>query len=131
MAHVRKSRPDYGLGFQGNVLKTFQGAPSSLGSGWGPEAGSYLRLVDIVSLHPRLESNQEEEEEEEEEEDGWGFYHVLVLVGCPVGRRACPGHTPHFIHSHTHTHTHIHVHTHTYIHMHAHTLACSRVSSRA
>ena len=30
------------------------------------EAGSYLRLKDIVSLNSRLESNKAEEEEEEE-----------------------------------------------------------------
>ena len=34
------------------------------------EAGSFLRLKDIVSLNSRLESNKEEEEEEEEEEEG-------------------------------------------------------------
>ena len=34
MAHVRQSRPDSGTGFQAKVLKTFQVAPSSLGSGW-------------------------------------------------------------------------------------------------
>ena len=33
MAHVRQSRPDYGLGFQVKVLKTRQVVPSSLGSG--------------------------------------------------------------------------------------------------
>ena len=33
MAHVRQSRPDYGLGFQVKVLKPFQVVPSSLGSG--------------------------------------------------------------------------------------------------
>jgi len=31
MAHVRQSRPDYGLGFQVRVLKTFQAVPLSLG----------------------------------------------------------------------------------------------------
>ena len=30
----------------------------------GSEAGSYLRLIDIVSLNSRLECNKEEEEEE-------------------------------------------------------------------
>ena len=30
---AHKSRPDSGLGFQGKVLKTFEGVPSSLGSG--------------------------------------------------------------------------------------------------
>jgi len=28
----------------------------------GSQAGSYLRLIDLVSLHSRLESNKEEEE---------------------------------------------------------------------
>jgi len=32
MAHVRQSRPDSGLDFQVKVLKTFAGAPSSLGN---------------------------------------------------------------------------------------------------
>ena len=33
MAHRRQSRPDPGLGFQVQVLETFQVVPSSLGSG--------------------------------------------------------------------------------------------------
>ena len=33
MAHIRQSRPDYGLCFQAKVLETFQVVPSSLGSG--------------------------------------------------------------------------------------------------
>ena len=33
MAHIRQSRPDYGLGFQVKVLRTFQVVPFSLGSG--------------------------------------------------------------------------------------------------
>ena len=33
MAHIRQSRPDYVLGFQVKVLKTFQVVPSSLDSG--------------------------------------------------------------------------------------------------
>jgi len=32
-AHIRQSRPDYGLGFQVKFLKTFQVFPSSLGNG--------------------------------------------------------------------------------------------------
>ena len=32
-AHIRQSRPDSGLGFRVNFLKTFQDVPSSLGSG--------------------------------------------------------------------------------------------------
>ena len=34
VAHVTKSTPDSGLGFQVKVLDTFSGAPFSLGSGW-------------------------------------------------------------------------------------------------
>jgi len=44
------------------------------------EAGSYLRLIDFVSLNPRLESNNEEEEEEEEaqvRETGAAHNHVF------------------------------------------------------
>jgi len=33
MARKRQSRPDFGLGFQVKVLKTFEVVPSSLGSG--------------------------------------------------------------------------------------------------
>jgi len=33
MAQVRQVRQDSGLGFQGEILKTFKVAPSSLGSG--------------------------------------------------------------------------------------------------
>ena len=33
MAHIRQSRPDYGLGVQSKVLKTFQNCPSLPGSG--------------------------------------------------------------------------------------------------
>jgi len=33
-AHIRQSRPDYGLGFQAKVLEMVQGVPSSLGSGF-------------------------------------------------------------------------------------------------
>ena len=36
MARSRQSRPDYGLGFHGKVVKTFQGVSSSLGSGSTP-----------------------------------------------------------------------------------------------
>ena len=44
MAHIRQSRPDSGLGFQANVVKTFQAVPSSLGSGHtGAEARRYAR----------------------------------------------------------------------------------------
>ena len=39
MVHVRQSRPDYGLGFQVNVLKRFCGVPSSLGKGPGGGGG--------------------------------------------------------------------------------------------
>ena len=42
MAHLRQSRPESGLGFQVNVLKTFQAVPSSLGS-------SFPRTVAVVS----------------------------------------------------------------------------------
>ena len=34
MAHIRQSRPYSGLGCQVNILKTFQGDPSSRGRGW-------------------------------------------------------------------------------------------------
>ena len=34
MAHIRQSRPDSCLGFQVKALDTFQGVPSSLGSGY-------------------------------------------------------------------------------------------------
>jgi len=67
MAHTRQSRPDSGLGFQVQVLKTCQVVLSSLGSGRegasdaGSEAGSYLRLIDFVSFNSRLGSNKEEE----------------------------------------------------------------------
>ena len=51
IAHVRQSRPYSGPGSQAKVLKTFQGAPSSLGSGalepWAPflrRARSFLEL---------------------------------------------------------------------------------------
>ena len=40
MAHTRKSRPDSGLGFQSKALKTFEGVPSSLGSGSAPPSAS-------------------------------------------------------------------------------------------
>ena len=33
MAHIQQARPDYGLGFQEKVPKTFQSVPFSLGSG--------------------------------------------------------------------------------------------------
>ena len=42
MAHTRQSRPDSGLGFQVNFLKTVHGAPPSLGSGMVEGAGSCL-----------------------------------------------------------------------------------------
>ena len=34
MAHIRQARPDSGLGFRVQVLTTFEGVPSSLGSGY-------------------------------------------------------------------------------------------------
>ena len=34
MAHIRQSRPDYGLGFQARVLEPFRVVASSLGSEW-------------------------------------------------------------------------------------------------
>ena len=34
VAHIRQSRPDSGLGFQGKPHKTFQVVPSSPGGGW-------------------------------------------------------------------------------------------------
>jgi len=37
---------------------------STLQSCVGGEEGSYLRLIDFISLNSRLESNKEEEEEE-------------------------------------------------------------------
>ena len=37
MAHTRQSRPAHGLGFQENVLKTFQFVPSLLDSGLGAD----------------------------------------------------------------------------------------------
>ena len=44
MAHTTQSRPDSGLGFQVEVLRTFQVVPSSLGSrpdfgGWSVHLG--------------------------------------------------------------------------------------------
>ena len=33
IAHIKQSRPDYGFGFQGKILKIFPVVPSSLGSG--------------------------------------------------------------------------------------------------
>ena len=35
IAHVRQSRPEFGLAFQVKVLETFHGVPSSLGPGTG------------------------------------------------------------------------------------------------
>jgi len=69
MAHVTQSRPDSGLGFQAQVLKTFQVVPSSLDSGEqllhsnvqqfrGGLVFKAHRLC--VSLNSRLESNKEE-----------------------------------------------------------------------
>ena len=43
LAHIRQSRPDSGIGFQAKVLHTFEGFPSSLGS--GPGGGSGTRVV--------------------------------------------------------------------------------------
>jgi len=40
MAHIRQSGPDAGLGFQVKVVKAFQVAPSSLGSGPAMSAGA-------------------------------------------------------------------------------------------
>ena len=34
VAHITRTRPDYGLGFQAKVLKTFQVFPSSFARGW-------------------------------------------------------------------------------------------------
>jgi len=66
MAHIRQSRPDSGLGVQVKVCTPLQGDPSSRGEGQmqpienrvenyyftemcsGSEAGSHLRLIDIV-----------------------------------------------------------------------------------
>ena len=49
MAHTRQSRPDSSLGFGVKVDKTFKVFPSSLGNGTsGSEAGSYLRLIDLM-----------------------------------------------------------------------------------
>ena len=39
MAHMKRSRPDSGLGFQLKVLETFQAVTSLLGSGGG---GAFL-----------------------------------------------------------------------------------------
>ena len=56
MAHIRRSRPDYGLGFQVKVLKIFQVVPSSIGN--GPvvrlltcgEAGSSSSLLLLIQV---------------------------------------------------------------------------------
>jgi len=57
-AHVRQSGPDSGLGFQSNVLKTFQGVPFPLRSGG---CGMFLQPTTlttqgtaIVVVDPRL-----------------------------------------------------------------------------
>ena len=62
MAHIRQSRPDSGLDFQGKFLETLQDVASWLGIGTsvlqfennhftemcsGSEADSYLRLIDF------------------------------------------------------------------------------------
>jgi len=38
MAHIRQSRPDFGLGFKAKVVKPLEVVPSSLGSGRGESA---------------------------------------------------------------------------------------------
>ena len=50
MAHTRQLRPDSGIGFQVNVLKVFEGVPSSLGSG-NPE---------MLYPHPGNQNSQPE-----------------------------------------------------------------------
>jgi len=41
MAHIRQSKPDSGLGFKSNFLKTLQRVPSSLGSGQQLMSGAW------------------------------------------------------------------------------------------
>jgi len=50
MAHIRHSRPDSGLGFQVEVLETFEHVPFSLGSGGGRDL-----LLFFMTLTPRVE----------------------------------------------------------------------------
>ena len=49
MAQIRQSGPDYGLGLQIKVLKTFEGVPSSLGSGPSGQKGEGLSHEDDAS----------------------------------------------------------------------------------
>ena len=51
MAHIRQSRPDSGLGFQANALKTVEGVPFSLGSGHpGPISSEYGTYKTVKTL---------------------------------------------------------------------------------
>ena len=52
MAHIRQSKPDSGLGFEVKGPQTFQGVPSSLGSG---NAQAQTSSLFFVTLKPRVE----------------------------------------------------------------------------
>ena len=52
MAHMRQSRPDYGLGFEVQVLTTFRLVPFSLGS--GEEAHWHYRGTPIWDVYIQL-----------------------------------------------------------------------------
>ena len=57
MAHVRQSRPDYGLGFQVRVLVTFKAVPSSLESGIALEGG--LKTCNKMIRTPPFDTRSE------------------------------------------------------------------------
>ena len=51
MAHMRQPRPDFGLGFQINVLPTFEAVPSLLGRSLWMKGGLTLSLtIRLTSL---------------------------------------------------------------------------------
>ena len=66
MAHIRQSRPDYGLGFQGKVLKPSQDVPSSLGGFEGrgchreeDEVGCGMQALRLKPLRIEFEKSDE------------------------------------------------------------------------
>jgi len=54
MAHIRQSRPDFGLGFQLKVRKPFSVVPSSLGSGPGRFCSRTVSKHGALSTSDRL-----------------------------------------------------------------------------
>jgi len=154
VAHIRQPRPDYGVGFQANVLKTFCVVPTSTPKTGGAGRKTLRSLLVVTSppeaphiqaLTPDLERRACRVSDLERVLHTSKPQHPTSRAGgcgtncsCSWQFGSCvvtpvPTHTHTLTHSHTHshTHTHTHSHTHTLTHSHTHTLTHSHSHARA